>query len=289
MATVKSSNKTIGIFAIVCTLVVFVVGIFHAKAIVAYKKHLDPEHRIEFSSGATPSNPLDFNRPYSQIAGYLYRPKGDGRFPAVVLLHPVDGIHRTQIEWAKRFTTWGYVAILVDSLDRSGSGLTGSPMTMAQDAYGAIKHLHSLAFVDSRRLAVIGWELGANAIMRGLKENPLNPGSPSTFFTKDPSYRFKAGIMYHPLCSPAETTLYAPLLIQMGEKDEYFPTGGCDAFPKENRAGGEPFRITVYPGATSFFDYGETGQDHNLNRFVPDPVATKDSITKIRVFLQEKL
>lgn len=95
--------------------------------------------------------------------------------------------------------------------------------------------------------------------------------------------------MEHPLCSPTVMTLYAPLVIFMGEKDKYFNSGGCDTFPKENRAGGEPFSIIVYPGATGFFDYGEKGQDHDLNRFVPDPATTQDSIKRIKVFLKEKL
>jgi dienelactone hydrolase len=135
----------------------------------------------------------------------------------------------------------------------------------------------------------MGWDLGANAIMRGLKANPEQPTFPIRFFTRDPKHRFKAGIMYHPLCSPAATTLYAPLVIFKGDKDKYFPSGGCDTFPKENRAGGEPFRIIVYPGATNFFDYGEIGQDHDLNRFAPDPAATQDSIKRIKAFLLEKL
>ena len=60
-------------------------------------------------------------------------------------------------------------------------------------------------------------------------------------------------------------------------------------YPEENRAGGEPFRIIEYPDATGFFDYGEKGQDHDLNRFVPDPAATKDSIERVKAFLKEKL
>ena len=258
-----------------------------AQRMAPSKELLEPEHRIEFRSGATPSNPLDFHRPYSRIAGYLYKPKGEGLYPAVVLLHDDIGIHRIQIEWAKRLAAWGYVAIVVDSRDRPY--YTDSHMMIAQDAYGALKHLHGLAFVDPERIAVMGWSYGANAILRALKAIPQNPTSPSPFFTSEPIYRFKAGITYYPLCSPVVTTLYALLLIFRGDKDEYSPTGGCDNFPKENRAGGEPYRISVYPGATNFFDYGETGLDQYRNRIVPDPAATQDAIERVKAFLLEKL
>ena len=264
--------------------------ISNAQQKASNKNHLEPEHRIEFRSGATPSNPLDFNRPYSRIVGYLYKPKGEGRYPAVVLIHDVDGIHRIHIEWAKRLAAWGYVSLVVDSRNRLDPGGPGfSPMMMAQDAYGALKHLHGLAFVDPARIAVMGWSYGANAIMSALKANPQQPSSPTHLFTKDPNYRFKAGITYYPLCSPVETTMYAPMLIFVGDKDILFKKN-CDTFPKENRAGGEPYRITVYPGATHYFDYGEVRPDqYQMQQCVPDPSATQDAIERVKAFLQEKL
>ena len=276
-----------------CTLIglswvmlISLADICNAERVVASKEHLEPEHRIEFSSGATPSNPLDFNRPYARIAGYLYKPKGEGRYPAVVLLHDAIGIHRIHIEWAKRLAAWGYVAIVVDSRGHESSY---SPMIIARDAYGALKHLHGLAFVDPERIAVMGWSYGANAILQALKATPQQPASPPSFFTSEPIYRFKASIVYYPLCSPVVTTLYVPLLIFVGDKDEYFSSSGCDTFPKENRAGGEPYRIIVYPGATHFFDYGENRPDQYQNRCVPDPSASQDAIERVKTFLLEKL
>ena len=258
-------------------------NISNAERVVASREHLEPEHRIEFRSGATPSNKFDFNRPHDQISGYLYKPRGEGLYPAVILLHDDIGIHRIQIEWAKRLAAWGYVALVVDCRDRPN--YTPSRMMMAQDAYGALKHLHGLAFVDPKRIAAIGWSFGADAILRALE---VAPRLYATMFTSEAKYRFKAGIVYHPRCSPVVTTLYAPLLIFKGDKDTYF-TRSCDAFPMENRAGDEPYRIIVYPGATHFFDYGEPGQDRVQELFFPDPSATQDAIKRVRAFLKEKL
>jgi dienelactone hydrolase len=271
------------LFGISLVMLIFWVTISNAERIIPNKEHLEPEHRIEFQSGATPTNPLDFNRPYARIAGYLYKPKNEGRNPAVVLLHDKIGVHRIHIEWAKRLASWGYVALVVDSRDRPN--YKPSRMMRAQDAYGALKHLHGLAFVDPERIAVMGWSDGADAILRALEVAPRNL---TTLFTSEAKYRFSAGIIYHPRCSPTVTTMYAPLLILMGGKDEYFILS-CDAFPEENRAGGEPFRIIVYPGATQYFDYDETMKDLLLNRSVPDPDATQDSIKRIKAFLKDKL
>ncbi len=135
----------------------------------------------------------------------------------------------------------------------------------------------------------MGWSYGARAILQALKATPQRPASPSPFFTSEPKYRFKAGITYYPRCVTVVTTLYAPVLIFWGDKDKHFTTTGCDNFPKENRAGGEPYSITVYPGATNFFDYGETWRDSRNNRSVPDPSATQDAIERVKAFLLEKL
>ena len=101
-----------------CVMLIFYADISNAERLGVNKRHLEPEHRIEFRSGATPFNKFDFNRPHDQISGYLYKPKGENRYPAIVLLHDDIGIHRIHIEWAKRLAEWGYVALVVDSQDR---------------------------------------------------------------------------------------------------------------------------------------------------------------------------
>src|SRR5260370_5745790 len=56
------------------------------------------------------------------IAGELYRPPGDGPFPAVVLLHPCDGRLPLRIEQADgaRYTALGYVLLAVDDFGPRG-------------------------------------------------------------------------------------------------------------------------------------------------------------------------
>lgn len=51
------------------------------------------------------------------LKGRLTKPKGDGPFPAIVLLHGCRGITAYLEPWVERLVKWGYVALQVDSLE----------------------------------------------------------------------------------------------------------------------------------------------------------------------------
>src|SRR6185295_7601682 len=52
----------------------------------------------------------------------LYRPAGQGPFPAVILLHGCAGVRRKDTQWAEALRQEGYVALVVDSLSGRGIG-----------------------------------------------------------------------------------------------------------------------------------------------------------------------
>jgi poly(3-hydroxybutyrate) depolymerase len=81
---------------------------------------------VNFNSAGTPPTPFQLKRakakgielkpePGAPLRGLLFRPKGEGPFPAVVLLHGCRGIQPYQRDWAGKLAEWGYVALLVDS------------------------------------------------------------------------------------------------------------------------------------------------------------------------------
>src|SRR5208282_4874446 len=52
----------------------------------------------------------------TQLLGYLARPDGPGRFPAIVVLHGCMGISSHSVAIADRLKAQGYVALAIDSL-----------------------------------------------------------------------------------------------------------------------------------------------------------------------------
>src|SRR5476651_1081951 len=64
--------------------------------------------------GNTPAGP--------EISAALYRPDGDGPFPAIVLAHTCAGVLPHTAIWGKRLASWGYVVVAPDSFGPRGVG-----------------------------------------------------------------------------------------------------------------------------------------------------------------------
>lgn len=255
----------------------------HADEIVRFESAVYPPtpYRIQqaLDKGSKPE-PV----PGQPLEGRLSKPKGEGPFPAVVLMHGCGGIWRWNDVWADRLTSWGYAVLDVDSLgprgetsicDRTGS-ISGE--TRARDAHGAKAFLAGVPFVDPARIAVLGMSHGGWAVLNAIRrtttsELELQP--------------FRAAIALYPWCDEP-TELDAPLLIAIGELDDWTPADRCRTFVEGTRSPGE-LVLEVYPGAHHLFDLeGEDErQEGHVLRYHPQAAA--DAVRRIRAFLSEHL
>ena len=222
------------------------------------------------------------------LTGRLKKPDGVGPFPAVVLLHGCGGIsQRRDHRWAERLTGWGYVTLQVDSFGPrglssvctySGRDATDILQQRVTDAYDAKRYLAGLPFVDRSRIAVMGWSHGGSTTLQALHKK-----------TDDP---FRAAVAFYPRCEGILTGLNAPLVILIGEADDWTPAGRCvEKMPKEQAA--SEVTLKVYPGAYHGFDMvgananvrGSTGMHHLQYH----PEAEKDSIFRVKAFFEKYL
>ena len=144
------------------------------------------------ASAETSGSVVDFETPLSRpqpLQGYLRQPNGAGPSPAVVLLHSCNGnAQRLDERWGKLIAAWGYVTLTVDSFGPRGLKNTcssGAVVDLALDAYRALGFLVQQRFVDSSRVAVLGFSQGAwqalSSVERGMLEqaSPNNSAPPS--------------------------------------------------------------------------------------------------------------
>lgn len=263
-----------------------------------------PSERVGFAS-------LD---PGVALDGWLYRPPGEGPFPALVLLHGCGGPGRggqpsaRHRQWAGRLRGEGYLALLVDSFAGRGvreictqkSGQRAlRPAHRVQDAYGALRYLQARPDVLAGRVGVLGWSHGGTTTLHAVdapaQERFAAPGGDG----------FRAAVAFYPGCTQLNRQaemyrLQAPLQVLIGEADDWTPAEPCAALTKTVAARGEPMRIALYPGAYHGFD--SPNAPLRVRHDVPngvrpgsgvthgtDPAAREDALARVSAFFAENL
>lgn len=214
------------------------------------------------------------------LTGKLTKPQKEGPSPAVVLLHGCSGINKYYEIWAERLANWGYVTLQVDSLGPRGLATICDdptqlgPDTRAQDAYLAKSYLSGLSFVDPNRIGIMGWSHGGWTVLGELNKNREKP--------------FRAAITFYPYCSYGLVKLNAPLLILIGELDDWCPARLCSSMMPSGKLDHE-VSLKIYPGAYHCFDFEGIDMAREGHRLLYDPGATSDAIERIKEFLARNL
>ncbi len=195
--------------------------------------------------GETPIQPSD------TIEAYLSKPDGSGPFPAVVYLHGCGGLsNSTRHRVADLMTGWGYVVLAVDSFATRGiKHSCDQDMSRRQgDAWGALRYLSSLGFVDPERIAIVGASQGGIVGLQLASTNPVE------LFAIPEGPKFRALVAYYPWCSVASEQLTIPALVLIGEVDDWSSASECEGWIQRRGSKGAPVKLVVYPNAYHDFD-----------------------------------
>jgi dienelactone hydrolase len=232
----------------------------------------------------------------------IQKPDGVGPFPAVVIMHDCSGLGPRSSgapgRWAAELVGRGYVVMMPDSFTTRGfpAGVCTNPSPRrndvapsrrVRDAYASLAHLRTLSFVDGARIGLMGGSHGGATTLAAMAAPSASPG-------------FRAAVALYPGCAQwlrsAEAYRPAgPLLILIGEKDDWTPAEPCRRLAEASQQAGAPVTIKIYPGAYHSFDsanpvrYVET----RVNASSPtghgattggDPEAWADSIREVVAF-----
>jgi dienelactone hydrolase len=267
-----------------------------------------------------------------QIPVTLVKPEGPGPFPAVVIKHDCSGLGPRSSgapdRWARELVRRGYVIVIPDSFttrghaagvctDPSTSRAEVSPFRRVRDAYAALTFVRTLPFVDGSRVGLMGGSHGGSTTLASM----VAPESESVQLAREKRAEFAAAVALYPGCAArlgdwrvvrqsgtsGPITDYigtykpiAPLLILIGEKDDWTPAEPCQKLAQVAQQAGYPVAIKVYPGAHHSFD------SNNPVRYVAarvnansptgrgattggDPKAWEESIREVVTFFGQHL
>lgn len=198
------------------------------------------------------------------LQAFLYRPDGDGPFPAVVALHGCEGLkkgHGGQIrasldEWGRRLSAAGFVVLFPDSF--SSRGLAGqchnrTPSVRPDreriaDIRAARDWLQQRDYAKKDRITLLGWASGGISVLWAVRPN-LEPG--------DERPDFRSAAVLYPGCRRLGDTAWSarvPTLILLGALDDWAPAKHCEQMVAGARGRSARAAIVKYKGAHHLFD-----------------------------------
>jgi dienelactone hydrolase len=223
------------------------------------------------------------------LSGKLYRPKGGGPFPAIVLMHGCNGVEPVQHQVAALLHESGYVALVVDSFSgRHVSTVCDDPDSKSptyrervEDALAAQRYLSSLAFVEPSHIGLVGWSHGGITALTTWASRNLAEFKPAPF---------AAIAAYYPYCFKTNVlSARGPLLILIGASDDWTPAALCKDLVKNATAFHFDASLTIYPGATHAFDVVDRTVRFEGHVLKPDPSATRESRKRLLKFFDRTL
>lgn len=243
---------------------------------------------------------------FSPLDMGIWKPKGDGPFPALILVHTCAGIRQQIGYWRKEAVRRGYVAFVIDSFTSRGSPSCRPlpPVSTARgvkDVFDAAEHLATFAFVDKSRIAVLGVSWGATVGLRS-----ASPGFVAKFGL--PGGHLRAVVSLYPACylppfgtSPGGEFVHpdmsTPTLVLLGGQDNETLPQECLTRLEPLKERGAPVEWHVFPNASHCWDCSD---QHNQRWnppwaggrsvvYVYDPKLTDESAERAFEFLSRHL
>jgi len=188
-----------------------------------------------------------------KLFGYLLLPAdAQGKVPAMVIAHGSSGVRQVREgRYLEEFAKMGVASLVIDCFAPRGVEDTVADQSkvptaqMIRDAVAALQFLTANARIDAARIGVIGFSKGGSVSLLSADQRVYKSGP-----------QFAVHIPVYPGCNtqyrnPKPT---APILMLLGEKDNYTGAVPCSEYAERIRQAGGEVVVTTYPGAHHGFD-----------------------------------
>ena len=229
-----------------------------------------------------------------RVFGWFFQAQGSSpsKRPMVVALHGCGGpygrdkdLTARHREMADLLRQEGYHVLLPDSFTPRGYGsictakIGTRDLTVAnrrRDVLGALAWAAARPEVDAGRIALLGWSHGGSTVL-----SANNRQTPEVAGHK---VQPRAAVAFYPGCSAYLNAREgyrpnAPLLLMIGEKDDWTPAKPCVALHEKARAAypDAAFEIRVYPD--SYHDFDAPNTPLRVLKDVPNGVNPGKGVT----------
>lgn len=215
-----------------------------------------------------------------KIPAAVFRPEGNGPFPAVIVLHGGDGFRIGYVRLASNFASWGFVGVagcwfagfaerpgrtvpppgLVDC--PQGQTLRGSYLAATRDVMALIDAARKLPGVQPDRVGLFGISRGAAIALLVASTG----GAVKAVVSSDAPYADPRLGDTPPIT--LARSLQAPLLMLHGTADELVNIVEAREYERAVRTLGKPVEAHYYPGASHGVPFRAQSREDVLRRAV---------------------
>ena len=216
-----------------------------------WRRWRSAEERVTIKSGG------------ASLRAALFRPAGNGPFPAVVALHGCNGLTNRAGKLDSRYADWGehlaragFAVLMPDSFGSRGLGSqcrTASRAARAShervdDAETALRWLQTQPWAIATHVSLLGWSNGGTSTLWAVRPQAVHRnGLPD----------FRSAVAFYPGCRRLGDVAWSarvPTLILIGRADDWTPAKDCQQMVAGARKRGAQTTIQTYRGAYHGFD-----------------------------------
>jgi carboxymethylenebutenolidase len=233
-----------------------------------------------FCINAQNSKEVKYMSDKDSVLGYLSLPQGEGKHPAILLIHEWWGLTDWMKGNADMFAKKGYVALCVDLFNGKVTNKPEEAMKLVggmnkeqgvKNLLAAYNYLKTLPEVNANKIGSIGWCFGGTYSLQTAINIP----------------ELKAVVICYGTLTEDQGEIgkiKAPLLAIYGTADKNIPPDKVEKFEKAAKKMGKKIKVFEYPGAGHAF-MNSTGQMYNkenspkawkeVNSFLDSHLMTK--------------
>jgi carboxymethylenebutenolidase len=212
-----------------------------------------------------------------EIVAYLAKPKGQGPFPALVVIHEWWGLNDQIRGMADQFAKQGYLSLaldlyrgkVTDNPDQAHELMRGLPEDRAmRDLAAAYAYLKASSDANPDRIGSVGWCMGGGFSLKLAMAEPTLAA---------------CAVYYGAVPSEPESlaAIQTPVIGFFGEKDEGIPEASVLAFETAMQKQGKSAEVHVYRNAGHGFANSKSKSYHNI--------AADDAWGKLMAFFGKHL